>query len=163
MKRKDSRIYKHKIKPILDNAVKKAFESVENESLISINKEEQSFTEILNEETIWKLKISNNYFRHKIINFNKKHPQFDVSPYFFLRALAHFKILYVIKNLYLKEYTNSILLDNELKNIIEKIVIEKTPSEEDALIGYFNIHETVNEILIKIKNNRFNFKADIES
>ena len=161
MKRKDRRIYKKIITPVLDQAIKIAHKKVADNSLIKINKKEDYFEEILSETTLANIYSLNVIFKIEIKKLSDRFPQFDLSPYFFLRAISHFKILHVIYTLYLKDYEQFKPFDKELERIIENVIISKTPSEEEALIGYFNIHEAINEVLIALKEHVYNFKPDV--
>lgn len=158
--RKDRRIYDKKMKPILEKAIVKAKELVIEGVLIDISEDKTSFSEILDEDTLLLTKFYNNNFRRSIMIFNNKYPQFDVSNYFFLRALAHMKIQFVIENLY---FDNGIpkSFSAITKKIIENVVIENTPTEEDAMLGYFNIHSAINDVLIKMKENILDFNPNL--
>jgi len=150
MNRKERRFYQKKVAPIMDEVVKFSKKmapklihwEVENDEVIG-------FQEKFPEAPLKDLEKKRVWFERKIKSLNEKHDFINIESDFFMRMIAHYKLELIMQNLYGFEVTNPIF-QQTLKQVISK--------SKSVEFMYFNIHETVNNILIANKQGKFYVK-----
>lgn len=149
---KKRKIYKKRVMPILDKAVQDAQRIAPY--LLSFKNAKTNFaeyTEIEEGPVIQELYEMRHHFmreRHKV---KKKYPFINIAENFFAKMITHFKVEYILKNLYDIDTTNIVVQD-----LMKQVITRKESDSE-----YFNLNEIVNEVLIKINNSRYYVKSNL--